>query len=85
MTLPGAPSPAGAPEGPLDVAAVLLHEVLDRPFLGLPSRHLVFFVLAAIAVLIVARRPCAGTTIASRADSRPASSCSLSSSGTRSR
>jgi F-type H+-transporting ATPase subunit a len=50
---------AGAPEvdpaGPLDVAAVLFHEILDRPFLGLPSRHLVFFVLTGLVVLVVAR------------------------------
>ena len=55
MTSANTPAPAGALEGPLDVAAVLFHEVLDRPFLGLPSRHLVFFVLAAFMVLAVAR------------------------------
>ena len=43
------------PEAPLDVAAILFHEILDRPFLGFPSRHLVFFVLAALAVLLLAR------------------------------
>jgi F-type H+-transporting ATPase subunit a len=46
---------AGVPEGPLDVAAVLFHEILDRPLLGLPSRHLAFFVLAGVVVLVVAR------------------------------
>lgn len=55
MTPASAPSPTGAPEGPLDIAEVLFHEVLDRPFLGLPSRHLVFFVLAGLVVLVVAR------------------------------
>lgn len=55
MTPANTPSPAGAPESPLDIAAVLFHEVLDRPFLGLPSRHLAFFVLAGLVVLAVAR------------------------------
>lgn len=36
-------------------AGVLMHHILDQPFLGLPSKHLVFFCLAALAVLIVAR------------------------------
>jgi len=43
---------AGDEEGP---AGVLMHHILDQPFLGLPSKHLVFFGLAALAVLIVAR------------------------------
>ena len=51
---PGAP-PGASPDSPLDVAEVLFHEVLDRPFLGLPSRHLVFFVLAGLLVLVIAR------------------------------
>lgn len=55
MTSANTPSPPGAPEGPLDVARVLFHEVLDRPFLGAPSRHLVFFVVAGLVVLVVAR------------------------------
>jgi F-type H+-transporting ATPase subunit a len=46
---------AAAPEGPLDVAAVLFHEILDRPFLGLPSRHFAFVVVAGVVVLVVAR------------------------------
>ena len=50
---PAAPSPT--PEAPVGVAEILFHEVVDRPFLGLASRHLVFFVLAALAVLLVAR------------------------------
>jgi F-type H+-transporting ATPase subunit a len=49
-----APSPS-APAAPIDVAEALFHEVLDRPFLGLPSRHLVFFVFAGLLVLVVAR------------------------------
>jgi len=48
------PSP-GTLEGPLDVAGILFHEVLDRPLLGLPSRHFVFFVLAGLVVLLLAR------------------------------
>jgi len=37
------------------VAGILFHEILDRPFLGLPSRHLVFFVLAGLVVIALAR------------------------------
>lgn len=44
-----------SPEAPPDIAAVLFHEVLDRPLFGLPSRHFVFFVLAGLAVLLIAR------------------------------
>jgi F-type H+-transporting ATPase subunit a len=41
-----------------DVASVLMHHVLDGPwqplpFLHLPSKHLAFFVLAALAVLLL--------------------------------
>lgn len=36
-------------------AEALLHEVSDRPLLGLPSRHLVFFVAAAAVVLVLVR------------------------------
>ena len=43
---------AGDGEGP---AGVLMHHILDQPFFGMPSKHLVFFCLAALAVLIVAR------------------------------
>jgi len=38
-----------------DPASVLMHHVLDQPFLGFPSKHLVFFVLAALLVIVVAR------------------------------
>ena len=55
MTSPSGAPPGASPDSPLDVAEVLFHEVLDRPFLGLPSRHLVFFVLAGLLVLVVAR------------------------------
>ena len=47
--------PESTRQGPLDVAGVLFHEILDRPFLGLPSRHLLFFVLAALLVLVLVR------------------------------
>jgi F-type H+-transporting ATPase subunit a len=40
----------GVEHGP---AQVLMHHVLDQPFYGLPSKHLVFFVLAALAVIII--------------------------------
>jgi F-type H+-transporting ATPase subunit a len=32
-----------------------MHHVVDRPFLGLPSRHLVFFLVAALAVILLSR------------------------------
>ena len=38
-----------------NVAEVLMHHVTDHAIWGFPSRHLVFFVLAALGVLIVAR------------------------------
>jgi F-type H+-transporting ATPase subunit a len=36
-------------------AEVLMHHVLDQPFFGLPSKHLVFFVVASLAVLLLVR------------------------------
>jgi F-type H+-transporting ATPase subunit a len=47
--------PESAREGPLDVGGILFREILDRPFLGLPSRHLAFLLLAALLVLVIAR------------------------------
>lgn len=38
-----------------DPASVLMHHVLDQPFLGLPSKHLVFFVLVAVLLLVLVR------------------------------
>jgi F-type H+-transporting ATPase subunit a len=38
-----------------DVASILMHHVLDQPFFGLPSKHLAFFVLAALAVVVLTR------------------------------
>jgi F-type H+-transporting ATPase subunit a len=38
-----------------DPASVLMHHVLDQPFFGFPSKHLVFFVFAALLVIVVAR------------------------------
>jgi len=43
---------AGA-EAHEDVAEVLMHHVLDGPFFGLPSRALVFFVFAALLVVLL--------------------------------
>lgn len=37
-------------------AAVLMHHVLDSPFFGFFSKHLVFFALCAIVVIVIARR-----------------------------
>jgi F-type H+-transporting ATPase subunit a len=44
---------AGAAEGHEDVAAILMHHVLDKPFFGFPSKHLAFFVIAALVVIVV--------------------------------
>jgi F-type H+-transporting ATPase subunit a len=41
---------AEAEHGP---AQVLMHHVLDQPFYGFPSKHLAFFVLAALAVILL--------------------------------
>jgi F-type H+-transporting ATPase subunit a len=41
-----------APEGHGDPAEVIMHHVTDVPFLGLPSKHLVFFLLAALFVIL---------------------------------
>jgi F-type H+-transporting ATPase subunit a len=46
---------AGKAEGHEDVAAILMHHVLDKPFYGLPSKHLAFFVVAALAVVAIAQ------------------------------
>jgi F-type H+-transporting ATPase subunit a len=42
-------------EGAHDIASILMHHVLDQPFLGLPSKHLVFFGIAALLVIVMAR------------------------------
>lgn len=46
---------AASDVAPPDPAAILFHEVLDRPFLGAPSKHLVFFCAAALVVFVLAR------------------------------
>jgi len=51
---------AGAAEHAETPAAVLMHHILDQPFLGFDSKHTVFFVLAAVMVLVVARFAIAG-------------------------
>jgi len=38
-----------------DPASVLMHHVLDQPFLGLPSKHLVFFGVVALLVIVIVR------------------------------
>jgi F-type H+-transporting ATPase subunit a len=53
-----APTAHGAAAGPAAEGAhgpaeVLLHHVLDQPFLGLPSKHLLFFCLAALLVIVI--------------------------------
>ena len=52
-TEPAAPSEHGG--GHDDPAAVLMHHVLDQPFFGLPSKHLAFFVIAALVVIVTIR------------------------------
>ena len=51
----GAAETAAHAEGAHDVAAILMHHVLDAPFFGFYSKHLVFFVLAALVVLVFSR------------------------------
>ncbi|HSB61909.1 MAG TPA: F0F1 ATP synthase subunit A, partial [Vicinamibacteria bacterium] len=47
---------AAGGEGAHDIAATLMHHVLDQPlFLGPFSKHLVFFVFAALLVILMAR------------------------------
>lgn len=50
-----APPAAGHGGGAHDVGSVLMHHVLDQPFFGLPSKHLVFFVIASLVVILMAR------------------------------
>ena len=38
-----------------DAATVIMHHVLDRPVFGMPSKHLFYFVLAALLVIVAAR------------------------------
>jgi F-type H+-transporting ATPase subunit a len=38
-----------------DPGTVLMHHVLDTPVFGLPSKHLLFFVLAALLVFVLVR------------------------------
>jgi len=48
---------AGHGEGP---AAILMHHIVDQPWMGLPSKHLAFFVIASVAVLLVIRLAISG-------------------------
>jgi len=50
-----APAQEAAASGHGGIAEILMHHVTDQPFWGLPSKHLVFFVLAALAVIVVAQ------------------------------
>jgi F-type H+-transporting ATPase subunit a len=55
---PGAGAGAGAAEahGAEDPAAVIFHHVTDQPFLGVfASKHLVFLLLVALVVIVVAQ------------------------------
>jgi F-type H+-transporting ATPase subunit a len=48
----GHEAPGGHEQGP---SAVIMHHVTDQPFLGLPSKHFVFLLLAALAVVLIAQ------------------------------
>jgi F-type H+-transporting ATPase subunit a len=51
-----APEAAPAAEGGHhDIAAILMHHVTDGPIFGFHSKHLVFFVVAALIVVLCAR------------------------------
>jgi F-type H+-transporting ATPase subunit a len=52
---PAAAEHAAEGAGHHDTASILMHHVLDQPFYGLPSKHLVFFGIAALLVIVVAR------------------------------
>jgi F-type H+-transporting ATPase subunit a len=52
---PAAPAPAPAEAAHGGPADVIMHHVTDVPFLGLPSKHMVFFLLAAAIVILGAR------------------------------
>jgi F-type H+-transporting ATPase subunit a len=48
-------APAEAEGGHEDPATVIMHHATDQPFFGLPSKHLVFFFLAAFLVIAAAQ------------------------------
>jgi F-type H+-transporting ATPase subunit a len=53
---PGATEAAGhAAEGAHGPAEIIMHHVSDTAFFGFPSKHLVFFGLAALLVILVSR------------------------------
>ena len=59
---PAAPAPEGEHAAVAEHAAeahgpsdILMHHVLDQEFFGIPSKHMVYFALAALLVLLVTR------------------------------
>ena len=50
-----APAAEHGAEHAHSTADILMHHVLDQPFLGFQSKHLVFFVLAAAIVILIAQ------------------------------
>jgi len=50
-----AADPAAPAASEHDPASVLMHHVLDQTYFGLPSKHLVFFGIAAVLVIVLAR------------------------------
>jgi F-type H+-transporting ATPase subunit a len=51
----GGHAAAEAEGGAEDAATVIMHHATDQPFLGFPSKHLVFFLLAALLVILGAQ------------------------------
>ncbi len=51
----GAPAAAAEHEEDHGPAAILMHHVLDQEFFGIPSKHMVYFGLASLLVLLVVR------------------------------
>jgi F-type H+-transporting ATPase subunit a len=52
---PHAAEHSAATHGAHEGGDILMHHMLDQPFLGLPSKHLVFFVIVALLVILVVR------------------------------
>ena len=52
---PAAAEHAAEGAGHHDTSSILMHHVLDQPFYGMPSKHLVFFGIAALLVIVIAR------------------------------
>lgn len=49
----GAHGAAADEHGSGGAAEAIMHHVVDQPFLGFPSKHLIFFILAALLVIVI--------------------------------